>query len=48
MKRELLVKITVNWDDYEDVTDELVLEDTGIYEIVKDNVFIELINTVES
>jgi hypothetical protein len=43
MKRELLVKITVEWEDYDDVCDELLLSDVlgemceGVtYEIVKE------------
>ena len=42
MKRELIVKFTIDWDEYDDVCDELVFEDlelelkTGVaVEIVK-------------
>lgn len=33
--RTILVEFTVNWEDYEDVADELVIEDSGILESMK-------------
>jgi hypothetical protein len=32
MKRTIYLKMEVNWNDYDDVCDELVLEDSGIFE----------------
>lgn len=42
MKREIIVKVVIDWNDYEDTCDELILEDSGIYENLKDGVSIEL------
>ena len=42
MKREILIKVVIDWNDYEDTCDELILEDSGIYENLKDGVSIEL------
>jgi len=39
--RTIYVKVIVDWQDYEDVTDELILEDSGIYDALKDGVYIE-------
>lgn len=38
MKREILIKVVIDWNDYEDTCDELILEDSGIYENLKDGV----------
>ena len=42
MKREILVKFIIDWEDYDDVCDELILEDLELnmkvgasYEIIK-------------
>lgn len=43
MKREILIKVTIDWDNYDDVCDELILEDSGIYDSLKDGVGIEII-----
>lgn len=43
-KREILVKVVVDWEDYDDVSDELILEDSGIFDSLKDGVSIEIIN----
>lgn len=42
MKREIIVKVVIDWNDYEDTCDELILEDSGIFENLKDGVSIEL------
>lgn len=42
MSRTLHLEITIDWDNYEDVSDELILEDSGILDSVKDGVKIEL------
>ena len=44
MKRELYLKVTVDCENYDDVVDELILEDSGILDRVKDGVFIEPID----
>ncbi len=41
MKREIIIKVIVDWEDYEDVSDELILEDVFESLIVKDGVKIE-------
>lgn len=43
MKREIIVKVVIDWNDYEDTCDELILEDSGIFENLKDGVYIEYI-----
>lgn len=43
MEREIFVVVKIDWDGYDDVCDELVLEDSGIYDSIKDGVLIELI-----
>lgn len=45
MKREIIVKVVIDWEDHDDVCDELTLEDTGIYDILSDGVSIEIVNT---
>lgn len=42
MKRELFVKVTVTWEDYDDVSDEMMLED-AFDDFCKDGVKIELV-----
>ena len=48
--REIQIKVTVDWEDYDDVHPELVLEDAGIhgclsdgvtYEVIRDNRFVK-------
>lgn len=43
-KREILVKVVIDWEDYDDVSDELILEDSGIYDSLKYGVSIEIVN----
>jgi hypothetical protein len=40
MNRRITITLEFNeeWSDYEDVADELILEDSGIYEGLKDGV----------
>jgi len=42
-KRTLYLEVVVDWEDYEDVCDELLLEDTGILDRVMADVSIKLI-----
>ena len=43
-KRTIFLKMTINWDGYDDVDDELVVEDSGIYGDLKEGVEIEVCN----
>lgn len=45
MKRKIIVELTFDWDDYEDVSDELMLEDAG-FEELKDGVSYRIIESV--
>ena len=40
-KRIVFLKLTVDWEDYDDVCDELLLEDTGILDNLKKGVKLE-------
>lgn len=42
MKRKLLLEVTLNWEDYEDVADELLLEDSGILSCLKEGVNVKI------
>lgn len=42
--REILLRFTVDWKDYDDVHPQLVLEDSGILEQLKDGVRIEVVS----
>lgn len=46
--REIIVKITIDWEDYGDVSKELILEDTGIYDSLKEGVNIEILRENET
>lgn len=41
MKREIIVKVIIDWEDYDDVDDQLILDDCGIYDSLKYGVYIE-------
>lgn len=45
MKREITVKVIIDWEGCDDVCDELILEDTGIYDNLMTGVSIEIVNT---
>jgi len=45
--RKIILEVTVNWDDYEEVADELIIEDSGLLNGIKDGVEIIIINTNE-
>jgi hypothetical protein len=40
-KRIVFLKMTVDWEDYDDVCDELLLEDTGILDNLKEGIKVE-------
>jgi hypothetical protein len=47
-KRIIRVEVTVDWENYDDVCDELLLEDTGIFDNLKDGVNIEILKQPEN
>lgn len=46
MKREILVKVVIDWEDYDDVCDELILEDSGIFDNLKIGVSIQQVKNL--
>lgn len=44
MKREILLKITIDWEDYDDVCDELVIEDLELK--MKSGSYYEILESV--
>jgi hypothetical protein len=44
--REIFVKLTIDWEGYDDVPDNIVLEDTGIYDELKEGVTLEIFGVV--
>ena len=42
MKRKIYLEVTIDWEDYEDICDELCIEDSGIFDSLKTGVFIEI------
>ena len=44
MSKKLYLEITIDWDNYEDVNDELILEDSGLLDSIKDGVKAELVD----
>ncbi|MFA5207538.1 MAG: hypothetical protein WC428_02660 [Candidatus Paceibacterota bacterium] len=43
MKRTIYLKMIVDWEDYDDVSNELIIEDSGILDSLKEGVNIEQI-----
>ena len=43
MKRTIYLKTEFNWEDYDDVNDEYLIEDSGIYDGIKDGVGITIV-----
>jgi hypothetical protein len=41
--RTIYLKMTIDWEDYDDVIDELIIEDSGVLDSLKDGVSIEQI-----
>lgn len=48
IKRKINITVIINWDNYDDVCDELILEDTGIYDSLKKGVEIKLDKSINS
>ena len=42
--RKILLEVIIDWEDSDDICDELILEDSGIYENLKDGVEVRQIN----
>jgi len=42
-KRTIYLQVTIDWEDYDDVCDELVLEDTGMLDKLKEGVVVKQI-----
>lgn len=45
MIRKILIAVTIDWEDYDDVSDELIIEDAFESLILKDGVQIEIVKT---
>jgi hypothetical protein len=43
-KRIIYLKMTIDWEDYDDVIDELLIEDSGVLDGLKEGVSIEQIH----
>jgi len=43
MKRTIYLQVIIDWEDYDDVSDELILEDSGIFDKLKDGVRVKQI-----
>lgn len=43
MAREILISVTVNWDDYDDVDTDLIMDDVFESLTLKDGVKIEIV-----
>jgi hypothetical protein len=44
MARIIYLKMTIDWENYEDVGNELIIEDSGILDSLKDGVIVEQID----
>ena len=42
-KRIIYIKMTIDWEDYDDVIDELIIEDSGVLDCLKEGINIEQI-----
>lgn len=38
MKRQIHIVVEIDWEDYDDVCNEIILEDSGIYDSLKSGV----------
>ncbi len=43
MIRKIYLEVVIDWEDYDDVCDELIIEDSGIYDALKEGVTIKLV-----
>jgi len=41
MKRIIHFEMIIDWEDYEDVCDELIIEDSGVLDSLKEGVIIK-------
>lgn len=44
MPRKILIEFTVDWEDYDDVNVELIVEDAGIIDSLKEGVTYRILN----
>jgi len=47
MKRRIIISVTIDWEDYDDVSDELILEDVFESLVLKDGVKIEQLKIIK-
>jgi hypothetical protein len=47
MKKTIYLKMTIDWENYDDVIDELIIEDSGVLDSLKEGVSIEQIKLQE-
>jgi hypothetical protein len=47
MKRRIIISVTVDWEDYDDVSDELILDDVFESLVLKDGVKIEQLKIIK-
>lgn len=45
--REIIIKVVIDWEDYDDVCDELILDDSGIYDSLKTGISIEILKDIK-
>lgn len=45
MIRKIIIELTIDWEDYEDVADELIVEDTGVFQSMKEGVSYRIIKS---
>lgn len=46
--KTIFLKVEINFENYEDVSDELILEDSGILDSLKNGVKVEIINNTNN
>jgi hypothetical protein len=47
MEREIILKVSIDWEDYDDVSDELILDDVFESLVLKDGVKIEQLKIIK-
>jgi hypothetical protein len=48
MVRKLLIEVTIDWKDYDDVSDELIFGDVFEFLIMKDGVYMEIVASTKT
>jgi hypothetical protein len=43
-KRTIYLEMTIDWDDYDDVCDDLIIEDSGVLDSLKEGVTVKQIH----